>query len=119
MKAPPVDYVRPRSLTEALDLLTKAGAEGYCIAMILDDEKLRQTCDVDQQPWRSNAQVHHREQRLPAGDHARLDRGMCQEIDCLCKSARPHIINSRSFHRGLIFRNDRRTAPPAGTAVNR
>jgi len=32
MKAPPVDYVRPRSLTEALDLLTKAGAEGRVIA---------------------------------------------------------------------------------------
>jgi carbon-monoxide dehydrogenase medium subunit len=32
MKAPPVDYVRPRSLTEALDLLADAGAEGRVIA---------------------------------------------------------------------------------------
>ena len=32
MKAPPVDYVRPRSLTEALDLLVDAGAEGRVIA---------------------------------------------------------------------------------------
>ena len=32
MKAPPVDYVRPRSLTEALDLLANAGAEGRVIA---------------------------------------------------------------------------------------
>ena len=32
MKAPPVDYVRPRSLTEALDLLVNAGAEGRVIA---------------------------------------------------------------------------------------
>jgi aerobic carbon-monoxide dehydrogenase medium subunit len=32
MKAPAVDYVRPRSLTEALDLLAKAGAEGRVIA---------------------------------------------------------------------------------------
>jgi carbon-monoxide dehydrogenase medium subunit len=32
MKAPPVDYVRPRSLTEALDLLASAGAEGRVIA---------------------------------------------------------------------------------------
>ncbi|HMD64176.1 MAG TPA: FAD binding domain-containing protein, partial [Stellaceae bacterium] len=32
MKAPAVDYVRPRSLTEALDLLANAGAEGRVIA---------------------------------------------------------------------------------------
>jgi len=32
MKAPPVDYIRPRSLTEALDLLANAGAEGRVIA---------------------------------------------------------------------------------------
>jgi carbon-monoxide dehydrogenase medium subunit len=32
MKAPPVDYVRPRSLTEAVDLLVNAGAEGRVIA---------------------------------------------------------------------------------------
>jgi aerobic carbon-monoxide dehydrogenase medium subunit len=32
MKAPPVDYVRPRSLTEALDLLANSGAEGRVIA---------------------------------------------------------------------------------------
>jgi aerobic carbon-monoxide dehydrogenase medium subunit len=32
MKAPPVDYIRPRSLTEALDLLVNAGAEGRVIA---------------------------------------------------------------------------------------
>ncbi len=32
MKAPAVDYVRPRSLTEALDLLARAGAEGRVIA---------------------------------------------------------------------------------------
>ena len=32
MKAPPVDYVRPRSLTEALDLLANAGADGRVIA---------------------------------------------------------------------------------------
>jgi aerobic carbon-monoxide dehydrogenase medium subunit len=32
MKAPAVDYVRPRSLTEALDLLANSGAEGRVIA---------------------------------------------------------------------------------------
>jgi hypothetical protein len=32
MKAPRVDYVRPRSLTEALDLLVNAGAKGRVIA---------------------------------------------------------------------------------------
>ena len=32
MKAPPVDYIRARSLTEALDLLVNAGAEGRVIA---------------------------------------------------------------------------------------
>jgi len=32
MKAPAVDYVRPSSLTEALELLAKAGAEGRVIA---------------------------------------------------------------------------------------
>ncbi|HYZ42372.1 MAG TPA: FAD binding domain-containing protein [Stellaceae bacterium] len=32
MKAPPVDYVRPRSLTEAVDLLARGGAEARVMA---------------------------------------------------------------------------------------
>ena len=32
MKAPAIDYVRPRSLTEALDLLARSGGEGRVIA---------------------------------------------------------------------------------------
>ena len=32
MKAPAIDYVRPRSLTEAIDLLARSGGEGRVIA---------------------------------------------------------------------------------------
>ena len=96
-----------------------ASAEGHGIGMIDDPEKLREARNVDKQPGRSNAQVHQREQRLPASDHPRLDGSVGQDVDSLCQAARSYVVDGRGFHRSFIFAIGELQHPTAALSIGK
>jgi hypothetical protein len=78
--------------------MSDASAEAHGIGVVGGRGQFRQPRDIDQEPWRGETQVHHRHQRLAAGDHARLPPVFRQQADSFGQAAWPDVIDSGRFH---------------------
>ena len=98
-------------------VLRHRGADLDLVAEIADLVELRHAGDVDEQAGIDQAQVEHRDQRLAAGQHARLVAVFGEQRDGLVDAVGPHIVERTRLHRappqhrrdifGLAFRSRR------------
>ena len=64
------------------------------LAVVLGDvaELVRERVDVDQVGGRGQAELHHREQRVPAGEQARVGSQLRQQLERLLDARRSLIL---------------------------
>ena len=84
-------------------VLCHRGADLDCVAEIADVPQFGDPRDVDQHRRVGQPQVHHRHQRLPAGEDARLVAMLGEQRHRLIHRVGPHVIERARLHRTPPF----------------
>ena len=77
----------------------------------LDRLEILVPADIDQHTWLHEPQVHHRHQRLPAGQHARVLTVLGQHRHRLLDRLGPHVVELSRLHPSYTLHS---SLPPCG-----
>ena len=100
---PPAAAFRRASARLKQLVLRHRGADLDPAAHVADRVELRDARDVDQHRWIGEPQVHHRHQRLAAGQHAGLVAVFGEHGDGLVGAVGPHIVERARLHSAASF----------------
>src|SRR5439155_25333204 len=79
------------------------GADHEVPVFLLEPVEPLDAVDVDERPRRGDAQLHHRDQALPACQHLRLVAEALKDRDRLVETRRSEVLEGRRIHRKRLL----------------